>query len=131
MKKKFLIFLLMIFCSAGGSVKAFGAEEKAYNGNAVTGFYGVYESSTSESSSETTSSETTETTETTETSTKEQQTVTNNGTFPNTGTETISPAYQKQLPLTGDTTYHLQMLGGMVIIGLAMYLIKNKQKNRQ
>lgn len=129
MKRFLLIPLLLIFFIAGGSTQTSATEEKAYKDNAVTGFYGSYESSSSDSSDSSSSSQESTSSETSEPSASKQESFPENKIYP--GTKTISAAYQEKLPVTGDITYHLQMMLGVIIIGLAMYLIIKKQKHIQ
>lgn len=116
MKKFFLMLLLVAFFIVGVSSKTLAVEEKTHNNNAVTGFYGVYESSTSE---------------TTESTTKEKEPETSTKTETNTNTivKSSNTIYEEKIPLTGDTTYHLQMIVGVITMGLAIYLIRKNKKH--
>lgn len=129
MEKKLLILLLLIFFSVGGATITSATEEKSYKDNAVTGFYGSYESSSSDSSSSTDESKEPTSSETAESSTSRQEYSHESNTYPRT--QTVGSAYQEKLPATGDTTYHLQRMLGVIIIGLAMYLVTKKKKHRQ
>lgn len=119
MKNKIVSILLLAVLLNFGSTVVFATEGQPYKNNAGTGFYGSYEESTSSST----------TTSTSESSSDEKLVESKRPAGTQTvNTFTVEKAYQEKLPQTGDATYRMQVIWGVMIISIAIYLIKRQQR---